>query len=106
MQVQLGNAAAKDAYRDVDGNLLYRALPGKQITTVHIPDDYSLFEGLQCITAGDGVWANHSISEDPAVPAVPSWVESDSPALAAVLAENYNCPIGRPGDWDEEGGDA
>lgn len=31
----------------------------------------------------------------------PAWVESDSDALEAVLADHYGCPRGRPKSWKE-----
>ena len=69
---------------------------GEQVTTVSIPDSYSLPEKIRTITHADGVWAAHS--EAPG----PMWVESDDADLLGALSEFYGCPIGRPDE--EEGG--
>lgn len=72
---------------------------GEQVTTVSIPDSYTLDEKLRTVMHADGVWPAHS--EAPG----PSWVESDDEELSAALAAHYGCPIGRPdteeGESDE-----
>ena len=102
MQVSLGNSVAKEAFRESDGALQHRPIDGDQVTTVQIPDEYTLGESLQCITAGDGVWANHAQHDENGKPFPPAWVESDSPALTLVLAESFGgIPTSRPEGWGE-----
>lgn len=103
MRVQLGNSAAKEAYRDGGGNLNHRALDGNRITTVVIPDTYTLLEAVACVTAQDGAWNHHSQGDDP-LDSIPDWVESDDTALASLLAQHFGCPVGRPKKWTESGG--
>lgn len=96
--VRLGNVAAKGARvsYDDDGNRLVAPAPlaGNRVTYVGVPGHNSLLDAFVTITAGTGVWANQSF-------APPAWVESDSPALAQMLAEHYGCPIGRPDDMSD-----
>ena len=90
MQVKLGNSSAKEAYRDTpDGEILYRPITGDQITTVDLPDDYSLVEAFMCVTTPDGVWANHSIFDADGNPINPTWVTSDMAGLADLISSNY-----------------
>lgn len=104
MRVLLGNSAAKEAYLD-DGNVAHRDLPGRRVTTITIPDSYTLLEAVQSVTAQDGVWNHHSRGDDPGDHS-PDWVESDNEGLASLLAQHFECPIGRPKKWTEsEGGD-
>lgn len=84
MQVQLGNADPKD-------------LAGRRITSVSIPDEYTLLEAAATVVAADGVWANHAASSD----CTPDWVESDNDTLAALLSEHFGCPTKRPKSWKE-----
>lgn len=67
------------------------AAKGKLRTDVELPDGTSVGEALRVITAADGVWANHA-----AEGAKPAWVASDSPGLAAVLAEHFGCEVRDP----------
>src|SRR5690242_5886814 len=94
--VLLGNEKAGE---NVDVSEQYpdgwRAIPGKQVTTVTIPDEWSLADAFRTVTHPGGVWANHSMAE------APSWVESNDAALASLLASQYNCPVGRPKGWDK-----
>lgn len=68
----------------------YRPLPGNRVTELGI-NETNLADALRTITVG--LWPACS-------PEPPSWVESDSQGLALVLAEYYNCPVGRPDDWE------
>jgi hypothetical protein len=98
MHVQLGNEAAQHAVgRDDNDQPIHEDLDGKRITTVQIPDDYTLAEAFQCITAPDGV-AHHHFQAGTS----PTWVESDSDGLAALLAEHFGCKVGRPKGWKVE----
>jgi hypothetical protein len=102
VRVLLGNPAAKDA---ASGD----PLDGDRVTTVHIPDTYTLLEAVATVTAPDGVWARHTQHQTPddagegaAPAAVPAaWVESDHGGLAALLADHFGCKVGRPKGWKE-----
>ena len=85
MRVLIGNSAAKEAYRDGNGNLKHRAIPGRRVTSVTIPDSYSLMEAVAAVTARDGVWNHHSQGDEP-TDSSPDWVESDNEAVAGLLA--------------------
>lgn len=100
MRVLLGNSAAKEAYRDADGLLRHRGLPGSRVTTIVIPGGYSLIEAVSAVTAQDGAWNHHSSGDDPS-DSTPDWVESDSGPLEQLLAEHFGCPIGRPDGWQD-----
>lgn len=99
MRVLLGNSAAKTAYDD-NGKLKHRDLPGRRVTTIVIPDGYTLLEAVQAITAQDGAWNHHSRGDNPA-DSSPDWVESDNEGLASLLAQHFECPVGRPKRWTE-----
>lgn len=99
MRVQLGNSAAKEAYRD-DKGLHHRDVRGSRVTTVVIPDSYSLMEAVSSVVSQDGAWNHHSQGADVSDSA-PDWVESDNDGLAQLLAEHFECPIGRPKGWKD-----
>jgi hypothetical protein len=99
VRVQLGNSAAKEAYRD-DKGLHHRDVDGSRVTTIVIPDSYTLIEAVSAVTAQDGAWNHHSQGDDPGDSA-PDWVESDNDALAQLLAGHFDCPIGRPKGWKD-----
>jgi hypothetical protein len=102
VRVLLGNSAAKEAYLDAKGTLRHKPLEGARVTTVHIPDTYSLLEAVAVVTAQDGVWNHHSRGDN-VTDSTPDWVESDNGGLAMLLAAQLGCPVGRPDDWDGEG---
>jgi len=82
MIVVLGN---RDAIESPDnGETWVRLKKGKRSTQIEIPDGTTLGEAFKAITDPKGVWAHHA-SEG----AVPAWVASDSPGLAALLAEHF-----------------
>jgi hypothetical protein len=99
--VQLGNDQAHQWVVDKnDPNKgEFEPIDGQQVTTVNIPPNKSLAEGFVTITDPNGVWRAHSSAD------CPSWVESDEPLLAQLLANHYGCSIGRPADWGKNGGD-
>lgn len=100
MRVQLGNPAPKEAYRDAKGKLLHRDLDGPRVTTVVIPDTYTLLEAVAAVTAQDGAWNHHSQGDVPADTS-PEWVDSDREGLAQMLAEHFECRRGRPKGWKD-----
>lgn len=98
MRVELGNPAAKEAYRTDKGDLKHRDLDGKRVTTVVIPDSYSLVEAVAAVLAQDGAWNNHTRGSRVG-DVTPDWVESDNEALEQVLSEQMGCEAGRPKTW-------
>lgn len=98
MHVQLGNPAAKEAFRTKDGELRHRPVDGARVTTIVIPDSYSLLEAVSAVVAPDGAWNHHSQGAD-VKDTVPDWVESSNKALAELLAVELGCPVGRPAKW-------
>jgi hypothetical protein len=98
MQVRIGNSAAKEAWRDQDGKLQHRAVDGARVTTVTVPDTYTLIEAVAAITSADGVWNHHS-QGDEVTDSTPDWVEADDEAMTTVLAAALNCRAGRPAKW-------
>jgi hypothetical protein len=98
MRVLLGNPAAKDAYRDEHGALKHRDLDGKRVTTVTIPDGYTLMEAVSAVLHTDGAWNHHSQGDNVA-DTTPDWVESDNEVLGQLLASQFGCPVGRPKSW-------
>jgi len=101
VRVQLGNPAAKAAYRDENGELHHRAVDGARVTTVVIPDSYTLVDAVSAVLAQDGAWNHHTQGDNPG-DVTPDWVESDNEALGTLLASHFGCPAGRPADWDGE----
>lgn len=71
-----------------------RRIPDPRVCTVEFPEGTPLAEAFTTITARNGLWSYHS--DSPA-----SWVESDSPGLAQLLAEHFACPIGAPDDVED-----
>ncbi|GAC1529553.1 MAG: hypothetical protein NVS3B1_21350 [Marmoricola sp.] len=91
--VKLGNAHTAEAVRDENDVVQYTFTEADApvVTNVVFPDGLSLVEQLQTIAMPGGVWSNHG-SENPL------WVESDNEALAQLLAQQFNCPVGAPAD--------
>lgn len=95
MIVRIGNESAQEGYHDDKGALQHRPLPGRRITTAHIPADRTLAEAFADITHPRGVWAHHGAGK-------PAWVESDNPALETLLHSHFGCGE-RPDGWEEDG---
>lgn len=98
MRVQLGNPAAKEAYREPDGTLRHRDLDGARVTSIFIPDTYTPIEAFSAVTAQDGVWNHHTQGDDPG-DVKPDWIECDDELVGGLLAAHYDCPVGRPKNW-------
>jgi hypothetical protein len=77
-------------------------IPGEQVTSGHIPDDWPLQDQFRTVTHQDGttagIWATHAADD-----ARPAWVWSSSAELAELLAAHYGCPIAEPTDDTSEG---
>jgi len=89
--VILGNAAPVEARKLDDNSTAVEKVPVKGLkdsrTTFNFPKGTPPGEMLATVT---GVFESHH-SNRPA-----SWVESDSAALAELLADHYGCAVGRP----------
>jgi hypothetical protein len=96
--VLLGNPAAKEAWRDEDGNLHHHDVDGPRVTTIEIPSVYSPVEAFAVVTAQEGVWNNHTQGDNPG-DVKPDWVECDDETLLLLLKSHYGCPVGRPKSW-------
>lgn len=94
MTVRMGNASAREGYRDEQGVLRHRPLPGRRVTTAHVPADRTLAEAFADITHPQGVWAHHA---EPG--SKPAWVESDNPSLQDLLRAHFGCGA-RPDGWE------
>lgn len=98
--VYLGNRDAYNATTNADGEVTDRsAVKGKHRTEVTVPDGTRLGDAFAAITAGDGVWANQTLSAD----ATPAWVASDNDSLATLLADHYGCEKRKPVPDGERG---
>jgi len=111
--VHLGNPSPKNSFAQPEDNadrceccnrtdLRHEALDGPEVTMWSIQDvpkgeqgHYSLLDCVRSICAPDGAWQNHTFTDNP----TPLWVESNSPALQAILAEDFGCPAGRPAEF-------
>ena len=98
MQVRIGNSAAKEAWRDDEGALRHRPVDGARVTTITVPDTYTLLEQVTAVVSPDGVWNNHSAG-DSVSDSTPDWVEADNPAAAELIANALGCRVGRPTKW-------
>ena len=84
MRVVLGNRHAVHGVNR-DGETVTEPMPrGKRATVVDFPDDTTLGDAFTTVTHPQGVWAKHATEG-----AAPAWVASDSPGLAALLAEHF-----------------
>jgi hypothetical protein len=85
VQVKLGTNSAQEAYRlPDDPTVYYRPVPGDRATTVSFNGEESLVEAFQAVCAASGHWNNHNVAGS-----VPTWVWSDTPGLAEVIASNF-----------------
>lgn len=71
------------------GNVTDSALP--RVTTVVFPSDIKLSEAFANIISSTGLWVKHSDVS-------PSWVYSDNEAIANLIADHFECPVGKPDD--------
>lgn len=88
MQVVLGNRNAvhsvKKLVDDEMTEVLEKMPRGKRATTIDFDEGVTLASAFKTVTDPRGVWANHATDG-----ASPAWVASDSPGLAAILAEHF-----------------
>lgn len=90
-EIRLGNEHPKQSRsRDENDRPIWEPSPGPSTCIVQAPG--TLGETFVNVTAPGGIWENQSFDEKP------TWVESDTPALAALLAEHYDVPVGAPKD--------
>ena len=78
-----------------------RDIAGPSVVTVNFPDGMPLMECANTITLPQGIWDSHSPGAF-ADSGSPLWVESDSPALQALLAEHYGCAAGAPASLEND----
>lgn len=84
--VVLGNASPKDkAAREA---MMAGPRGGVVDTVVKVSPVSDLRQAFAEIVDGQGLWVHHS--DEP-----PTFVESNSDALALLVSEHYGCPIGR-----------
>jgi hypothetical protein len=100
--VQLGNDHAVEAYRDDASDdpeqIQYRAVRGRQITAMVLPEDWSLSEAFTTVLKAAELHFDTDPATDDKHP--PAWVESDSDGLAALLAEHFGIKANRrPAGW-------
>lgn len=101
--VEFGNADALEGYRDPtseDPDLVrFKPLAGDRVTTVVFPEGTSLQEAFStAVTA---------LTFHMASGAVPTWIESDSDGLQALLVEHYRLTPSkniRPKTWGKATG--
>jgi hypothetical protein len=98
VRVLLGNPAPKEAYRTEDGELKHREVDGARVTTIHIPDTYTLIEAFSAVTGQDGMWNHESAGDNPR-DTKPDWLECDDEGLQALLESHFECRVGRPKGW-------
>lgn len=85
-RVVLGN---RHAHESTDHGATFTALPkGKRATVIEIPDDFTIAQAFQAITASGGAWEAHVHQVKGETPP-PAWVASDDPALASLIAAQY-----------------
>lgn len=113
MWVELGNDKAQEGYRDPDSDepdlVRYRPLDGERITTIVFPEDITLQEAFTTAAAAGQVHFQADESEDnPLGHHRPTWVESDSAGLKALLSEHFGLTKAtqqrRPKTWGKEFG--
>lgn len=103
MYAEFGNADAQEGYRDPTSDdpelVRYKPLEGDRVTTVVFPEGTSLQEAFSsAVTA----LTFHMVDG-----AKPTWVESDSEGLQALLVEHYGLTPSkntRPKNWGKETG--
>ena len=79
--VVLGNEAALQSF---DNGATWVEVDGPTSTQADIPEDYTLSQAFTAITHPQGVWAHHAVAGT-----TPTWVASDSEALAALLSDHF-----------------
>lgn len=84
-RVVLGNDSAVES---LDNGDTFVPVEGSRETAIDVPDEYTLAQGFMAITHPQGVWANHAVEGT-----VPTFVASDSAALAALLADHFDIEI-------------
>jgi hypothetical protein len=103
MYVNVGNDNAIEGYRDAtsdDPDLVrYRPLEGERVTEIVFPEGISLNEAFSTTLAA----LEHHMADGSS----PSWVESDSEGLTALLQEHFGltkAKTSRPKTWGSSTG--
>lgn len=103
MYVNVGNSSAIEGFRDPtsdDPDLVrYRPAEGDRVTEVVFPEGISLNEAFSTTLAV----MDHHMAQG----ATPSWVESDSDGLTALLQEHWGltkAKTARPKTWGKDTG--
>jgi hypothetical protein len=96
MLVELGLDTAKEEHKDENDELFYVPLDGLRVCSIHVPEGQPTGETFTTIVhPARGIAAVHSDK-------APTWVSCpDKPALEALLAEHFGCPVGKPADVEE-----
>jgi hypothetical protein len=101
MYVQIGNDNALEGYRDPTSDdpdaVRYRAMDGQQVTTLNFPEDTGLQEAFSATVTALG----YHMAQD----AKPSWIQSDSAGLQALLQEHFGITDSqntRPKTWGKD----
>jgi hypothetical protein len=93
-----GNASVVESYKPDPGvnatELQARKDLGRQVTTMHLNevDGEDRPSRAMNLSMAGRLWSQHS--DRP-----PAWVESDDELLAALVADDLGCPVGRPKTW-------
>lgn len=104
MYVEFGNDKGIEGYRDPQSDdpdlVRYRAIEGQRVTRLTYPEGMTLNEAFQSTVTAIG----YHVAEG----GRPSWVESDSAGLKALLCENYGIDPNRqrPRTWGASGAGA
>lgn len=103
MYVEFGNDAALEGYRDPTSDdpdaVRYRALDGQRVTTITFPEDTSLQAAFSTAITALGYHMQDG--------AKPTWIESDSEGLTALLTEHFGITPSRnsrPKTWGKDTG--
>lgn len=109
--VAFGNESVVETYKPDEGTnatkLRHRKALGRRITTMHLNEVDGPPPGPAAaaweerpstsmnVAMAIRFWAGESDK-------APAWVESTDELLAQLLAQHFDCPVGRPKSWKED----
>jgi hypothetical protein len=97
-QVEIGNGFAIEAIRDpLSGEIHYEPIEGERVTTVLVPESYSLMEAVAVV--------QETCRREMAEGAKPAWIETSSDGLQTLLLEQFGLPKTarkRPASWGKD----